>query len=80
VRIAIADAAEHLEDLVRRAKAGEEVTLTRGGRAIARLEPVASPEGRPAFDPNARRGTLAEFLSASPLRGADIDLNRVKDR
>jgi prevent-host-death family protein len=28
---------------------------------------------------SARKGTLAEFLLASPLRGADLDLERRRD-
>jgi hypothetical protein len=27
-----------------------------------------------------RKGTLAEFLLASPLRGADLDLEQVRDQ
>ena len=27
-----------------------------------------------------RKGTLAEFLLASPLRGADLDMERQRDR
>jgi hypothetical protein len=27
-----------------------------------------------------RKGTLAEFLMASPLRDADVDLDRVRDQ
>jgi hypothetical protein len=27
-----------------------------------------------------RKGTLAEFLLASPLRGADIDMERQRDK
>ena len=27
-----------------------------------------------------RKGSLAEFLLASPLRGADLDLERIRDQ
>lgn len=38
----IRDAAERLDDLVGRAEAGESVDLSRDGRVVARLVPVAA--------------------------------------
>ena len=72
MRVSLADAADQLDDLVRRAEAGEEVILTQDGRAIVRLEPVAKAGTRPILDRPARTGTLAKFLLASPLGGADL--------
>src|SRR4051812_41177149 len=79
VKIPLADAADRLDELVRRAEAGEEVVLTEDGRAVVRLEPIAAPGTAPAPDRTARAGTLAEFLLESPLRSAEIDLQRFKD-
>jgi prevent-host-death family protein len=57
----------------RAAKEGPQV-ITRNGREVA---VVASRE---EWDRKTKRnGSLAEFLAASPLRGAEIDLERVKD-
>lgn len=41
-RISISDAKTHLSGLVARAEAGEEITLTRNGRAVARLTPLST--------------------------------------
>ena len=37
MQIAIAEAKAHLAELIRRAEAGEEIELTRYGRAVARI-------------------------------------------
>jgi prevent-host-death family protein len=42
MRISVTDAKGRLTDLVRRAEAGEEITLTRHGQAVVRLVPVRS--------------------------------------
>ncbi|MEI9422244.1 type II toxin-antitoxin system prevent-host-death family antitoxin [Mesorhizobium sp. Cs1299R1N1] len=39
MNVSIAAARAKLSELVRRAKAGEEIVLTRGGKAVARLLP-----------------------------------------
>jgi prevent-host-death family protein len=53
VEIPISEAKAHLADLVRRAEAGDEVVLTRHGRAVVRLAPVraraATPQERKAL-------------------------------
>jgi prevent-host-death family protein len=38
--ISVTDAKERLTDLVRQAEAGEQIILTRGGRAVPRLVPT----------------------------------------
>ena len=50
MQIAIAEAKAHLAELIRRAEAGEEIELTRYGRAVARIvgpkpEPVTGLVG-----------------------------------
>ena len=51
MEIPIEDAAETLDDLVRRVEAGEAVILTENGRRVARLEPIAA-SGDPADSPS----------------------------
>ena len=45
MRIAVAEAKAQFAELLRRAEAGEEVEITRYGRPVARLEPVAVVKG-----------------------------------
>jgi prevent-host-death family protein len=54
MNVPISEAKARLTDLVRRAEAGDEVVLTRHGRPVVRLAPVA---GRPATE-LARNPTL----------------------
>ncbi|HWJ36274.1 MAG TPA: type II toxin-antitoxin system prevent-host-death family antitoxin [Steroidobacteraceae bacterium] len=61
MQISVTDAKGQLTDLVRRAEAGDEVTLTRHGQAVARLVPIRA---RP--DPNHRR----KLLEAARMSGA----------
>ncbi|MGY3448851.1 type II toxin-antitoxin system Phd/YefM family antitoxin [Bradyrhizobium sp. USDA 4353] len=75
MKIQIADAAERLDELVRRAEAGEEVVLAEGDREVARLERITP--ARPGADGTARSNTLGEFLQTSPLCGAAIDVSRL---
>ena len=42
------EAKTHLSELLAAVEAGEEITITRRGRAVARLVPVAPVEGRSA--------------------------------
>lgn len=41
MEVSVSDAKAQITDLVRRAEAGEEVVLTRFGKAVAKLVPVA---------------------------------------
>jgi prevent-host-death family protein len=61
MRISITDAKSQLTALVRRAEAGEEIILTRHGRAAVRLVPLKSMP-----DPKARR----RLLEAVRMSGA----------
>jgi prevent-host-death family protein len=42
MQVSVSDAKGQLTELVRRAEAGEEIVLTRHGRAVARLAPVTT--------------------------------------
>ncbi|MDO5704287.1 MAG: type II toxin-antitoxin system prevent-host-death family antitoxin [Paracoccus sp. (in: a-proteobacteria)] len=43
MQISVSDAKAQLTELIRRAEAGDEVFLTRHGRAVAQLTPVHAP-------------------------------------
>lgn len=70
----LAGAKARLSELVDRAQTGPQV-ITRNGKPAAVV--VSAEEWARK---TARKGTLAEFLLASPLRGADIDLTRSSDK
>jgi prevent-host-death family protein len=59
MRIAVTNAKAQLTELIHRAEAGEEIVLTRHGRAVVRLVPVEA-----AVAPAARR-KLLEAVRAS---------------
>jgi prevent-host-death family protein len=72
---ALASAKARLSEVVDRAQAGPQ-TITRKGKPVAVM--VSAEEWARKTE---RKGTLAEFLLASPLRGADLDLEeRQADR
>ena len=60
-------------EVIDRAQAGPQI-ITRHGKPNAVI--VSAEEWARK---TARKGTLAEFLLASPLRGADLELERVHD-
>jgi prevent-host-death family protein len=70
----LAGAKARLSEVVDRAQAGPQ-TITRNGKPRAVI--VSAEEwARKTL----RKGTLAEFLLASPLRGADLELERQHDK
>jgi len=69
----LAGAKARLSEVVDRARANPQ-TITRNGKPCAVI--VSAEEWSRKTD---RRGTLAEFLLASPLRGAELDLERLRD-
>jgi prevent-host-death family protein len=69
----LAGAKARLSEVVDRAQAGPQ-TITRNGKPSAVI--VSAEEWARK---TVRKGTLAEFLLASPLRGADLDLERQRD-
>jgi prevent-host-death family protein len=69
----LASAKARFSEVVDRAQVGPQ-TITRNGKPSAVI--VSAEEwARKTM----RKGTLAEFLLASPLRGADLDLERQRD-
>jgi prevent-host-death family protein len=69
----LAGAKARLSEVVDRAQAGPQV-ITRNGKPSAVV--VSAEEWARK---TVRKGTLAEFLLSSPLRGADLDLDRQPD-
>jgi prevent-host-death family protein len=70
----VADAKARLSEVVEKARRYGPQIITKNGRSTAVLVSIEEWERK-----TARSGSLAEFLLASPLRGADLDLNRSKD-
>jgi prevent-host-death family protein len=69
----VADAKARLSEVIDRAQS-EPQTITRNGKpsvVVVSIEEWARK--------TMRKGSLAEFLLASPLRGAEIDLERGRD-
>ena len=69
----LAGAKARLSEVVDRAQAGPQI-ITRNGKPSAVI--VSAEEWARK---TVRKGTLAEFLLASPLRGADLELERQRD-
>jgi prevent-host-death family protein len=69
----LAHAKARLSEVVDRAQTGPQI-ITRHGRPDAVV--VSAEEWARK---TARKGTLAEFLLASPLRGAELELERAHD-
>jgi len=69
----LATAKARLSEVVDRAQDGPQ-TITRNGKPTAVI--VSAAEWARKTE---RKGTLAEFLLASPLRGADLELERQGD-
>jgi prevent-host-death family protein len=67
----LANAKARLSEVIDRAQTGPQI-ITRHGRPNAVI--VSADEWARK---TARKGTLAEFLLASPLRGAGLELERV---
>jgi prevent-host-death family protein len=69
----VAVAKARFSEVIDRAQYGPQ-TITRNGKPSAVI--VSAEEWARK---TARKGTLAEFLLASPLRGADLELERQRD-
>ena len=63
MRISVSEAKGQLTELVRRAEAGDEVVLTRHGKATVRLVPV-----QPQPNAHARRALIAAMQTAAADR------------
>ena len=70
MRISVKEAQQNLEEIVDRVESGEDVLLTRDGRAIARI--VASETEvtvrKPAMTPEERSKVLDEIRAKAPPR------------
>jgi prevent-host-death family protein len=71
---AVAEAKAHLSEVIERAVADGPQTITRNGRRVAVVVSLEEWERK-----TKRQGNLAEFFAASPLRGAEINLDRTQD-
>lgn len=69
----VARAKARLSEVIERAQSAPQ-TITRNGKPSVVV--VSAEEWQRK---TARKGTLAEFLLDSPLRGADLDLERQRD-
>ena len=75
VQASLSEAKAILTDLVRRAEAGEQVTLTRNGKEVIRLTPVQ-------LSPSVRAKRIAAIEAAQALVGPlppDFDAARSQD-
>ena len=76
MQISITEAKGHLTELVRRAEAGDEVVLTRHGKAAVRLVPVipaVTRDRRRAVMEAAQRSAMAKITAgASAARSQDF--------
>jgi len=70
----VADAKARFSEVVEKARLDGPQIITKNGRSTAVLVSIEEWERK-----TARSGSLAEFLLASPLRGAGLDLDRSKD-
>ena len=71
VTVNLVEAKAHLSELLDKVEAGEEVIITRHGRAVAHIHPVSRPK-RPL-----RLDELASFRATMPrLRGPTAELLR----
>ena len=71
----LANAKARLSELVERASREGPQTITRNGKATAVVVSFEEWSRK-----TSRKGTLTEFLLASPLRGADLDLDRISSK
>ncbi|MBM2715230.1 type II toxin-antitoxin system prevent-host-death family antitoxin [Mesorhizobium caraganae] len=69
----VARAKARLSEVIERAQAAPQ-TITRNGKPSVVVVSVEEWQRK-----TARKGTLAQFLLESPLRGADLDLERLRD-
>jgi prevent-host-death family protein len=70
----IAEAKAKFSQVIEQARTGLQ-TITRNGRPAAVVVSAEEWERR-----TSRAGTLADFLTASPLRGSGLKIERSKDR
>ena len=71
----VAEAKAKLSEVLKRAQSDGPQTITRHGRRTAVV--VAAEEWERKTK---RRGNLAEFFAASPLRGSGLKIERIRGR
>lgn len=71
----VASAKARFAEVIEQARTRGPQTITRHGRNAAVVVSIEEWERR-----TARRGNLAEFLAASPLRGSGLSVERRTDR
>lgn len=69
----VARAKARLSEVIERAQSAPQ-TITRNGKPSVVVVSAEEWQRR-----TVRKGTLAEFLLESPLRGTDLDLERLRD-
>jgi prevent-host-death family protein len=74
MRVSVTDAKSQLTELVRLAEAGDDVVLTRHGKAAVRLVPVPSTPS--AAD---RKAALDRIIASLPVATAGPDAARSQD-
>ena len=75
MRISVTKAKGRLAELIRRAEAGQEISLTRHGRAVAEIVPVPR-----RLDAAARQAVIARIqASAARKRTAGVSAARSQD-
>jgi len=70
----VAEAKAKFSEVIDRAQSDGPQIITRKGRKAVVIVSADEWERK-----TKRKGTLAEFFAASPLRGANLDLERIKD-
>jgi prevent-host-death family protein len=70
----VADAKARLSEVIDRALSDGPQTITRKGRRAVIVVSAEEWERK-----TRRRGNLAEFFAASPLRGSGLEIERTKD-
>jgi prevent-host-death family protein len=71
----VAEAKAKLSEMIEQAMAGRPQTITRHGKEAVVV--VSAAEWRRRTE---RKGTLADFLLKSPLRGSGVEIGRMKGK
>ncbi len=71
----VANAKARFSEVLKHARSHGPQTITKNGRMTAVVVSAEEWERK-----TKRKGSLAEFFAKSPLRGAEINLERVKDQ
>ena len=77
----IAEQDARLPDLLKQVEAGETVLITRAGRAVVEVRPVAEPKGPPWSSVQQELSWLDwHRLSPAALGDASVDFREMRDR